>query len=94
MTPHLIEKYQRERKEQVSGATVNRELALLKAMFSVAIKWEKAVTNPVKQVKFFPEERKPLRILSEAEEERILQNAAPHLRSVIITVLHMTEIPI
>ncbi len=88
ITPHLIEKYQRERKERVSGATVNRELALVKNMFSVAMRWGKAVTNPVKQVKFFHEEWKSPRILSEAEEERLLQNTAPHLRPVIITALH------
>ena len=35
------------------------------------MRWGKATTNPVKQVKFFREERKSLRILIEAEEERI-----------------------
>jgi hypothetical protein len=34
---------------------VNRELTLLKHMFTKAIQWEKARTNPVKAVKFLRE---------------------------------------
>ena len=36
-----IEKYKRNRKEKVTGSTVNRELACLRIMFNKAIEWGK-----------------------------------------------------
>lgn len=40
ITPPDIEGYKLHRRKQVSGATVNRELALLKRMFNLAIDWD------------------------------------------------------
>lgn len=37
ITPPDIEGYKLQRRKKVSGATVNRELALLKRMFNLAI---------------------------------------------------------
>jgi len=39
IVPPDIEGYKLHTREQVSGATVNRELALLKRMFNLAIDW-------------------------------------------------------
>jgi hypothetical protein len=40
ITPPEIEGYKLHRRKQMSGATVNRELALLKHMFNLAINWD------------------------------------------------------
>lgn len=88
INPFLIESYKRKRKEQVSPATVNRELACLKHMFSMAIKWGKADTNPVKRVNLFKEERKPFRVLFPEAEERLIGAAPGHLKPILIVALN------
>jgi hypothetical protein len=51
--PADIEGYKLNRRKEVSGSTVNRELALLKRMFNLAIDWELfRDLNPVRKVKF------------------------------------------
>ena len=40
ITSEMVERYKAHRKEAVSVASVNRELALLKCMFNKAIVWE------------------------------------------------------
>ena len=63
ITPKHIEDYKGERIKQVKPATVNRELALFKFMFSLAKKWKLVDENPVKEVKFFHEQKIEMRIL-------------------------------
>jgi hypothetical protein len=66
-----IEGFKLHRKKEVSGATVNRELALLKHMFNLAIDWDLYLgSNPVKRVKFFQELNIGFRTLSEDEERK------------------------
>jgi integrase len=84
ITPVEIEGYKLQRRGSVSGSTVNRELALLKRMFNLAITWDLFLElNPVRKVKFFREFNTGLRVLSPEEEERLLQNAAPYVQDVI-----------
>ena len=91
----LIEKYIRERRSQVtyrktrlSAATVNRELQVLKRMFNLAIEWGKTEVNPVRRVRYLKEERKPDRVLSEEEQERLLASCASHVRMAVLLALH------
>jgi integrase len=84
ITPVEIEGYKVYRRAYVSGSTVNRELALLKRMFNLAITWDLFFElNPVRKVKFFREFNTGLRVLSPEEEERLFQNAAPYVQDVI-----------
>jgi integrase len=83
ISPFHVEKYIPKRKSEssyrkapISPATINRELAVLKRMFNLAVKWRKAETNPVCEVRFLKEERKPERVLSEQEEESLLSHCA------------------
>jgi site-specific recombinase XerD len=46
---------------RVKPATINRELACLKHMFSFAIKWKMADENPVKEVQLFQEQQIEMR---------------------------------
>jgi len=99
ISPFLIEKYKQTRKETVreskkkkirkhpSNASINRELALLKHLFSLAIKWRYADSNPVKEVKFLKEEQKE-RILSPEEIKLLLYEANDDLRPIILTALN------
>jgi len=75
ITPDLIEKYKAKRKAEVKPASVNRELALLKHMYTKAIDWNKATENPVKKVKLLREDNKKERILSKEEIKRLIEAA-------------------
>jgi integrase len=94
VSPFLVEKYKIARKnEGAKEATINRELACLRHMFNLAIKWNKALKNPVKGVKFLKEPKSKDRILSEEEEARLLEivKSSPkskHLESIIVTALN------
>jgi integrase len=89
ITPLLIERYKRVRKENGrSPVTINRELAFLKNMFTMAIAWGKAGENPVKHVKLFREENARTRWLAEEEEARLLARCGPDLNPLVISALH------
>ena len=57
--PILIEDYKNERSKAVTNSTVNRDLACLKHMFTMAINWGIANENPVKRVKMLKENPHP-----------------------------------
>ena len=88
ITPWLIERFKRTRKDQVSVASVNRDLAVLKHMFSMAIRWGLATENPVKLVKFFKLNNQRIRFLSLEEEDKLLAACDPELRRIVIAALH------
>lgn len=94
INPFLIEKYKLLRKEEEAGpATINRELACLRHMLNMAIKWRKAQVNPVREVKFLKEPKEKDRILSPEEEARLLEavrtgHKSGHLEPIIITALN------
>ena len=73
----------------MSGATVNRELALLKHMFNLAIDWDLYLgSNPLRKVKFFQEVNTGFRVLKPDEETRLLQNATPAIQDVVLYALN------
>jgi integrase len=89
ITPPDIEGYKLHRRKQVSGSTVNRELALLKRMLNLAIDWDLYVaSNPVRKVKFFQEFNTGRRVLTQEEERNLVQNAAPFIQDIILFALN------
>lgn len=88
VTKLSIEEYKLKRKVQVSGPTVNRDLALIKTIFNKAIEWGKATHNPVKKVKFFPEHDPRMRFLEKGEVDALLRNCSQWLRPIVIVGLH------
>jgi integrase len=89
ITPLLIERYKRARKEQGRReVTINRELAFLKNLFTQAIIWGKATENPVKQVRLFKEDNARTRFLTEDEEARLLAHCNAQLTPLVVTALH------
>jgi len=88
ITPRMIEKYKADRLESVSPATVNRELACLKHMYTKAIEWDYVKTNPVKSVKSLKEPPGRLRYLSADEADALIKACHGYLRSIVITALN------
>jgi len=89
ITPLRVEEYQQARVKDVCPATSNRELALLKHMFNIAERWgQHQGTNPVRLVKFLPENNYRFRTLSEDEERRLLLASPPYLREMILFAIN------
>ena len=83
-----VERYKVERRRSVKEATVNREVALLKRMLTLAVQWHDLKENPIKSVKLFREDNLVERILTPEEELRLLRECASHLRPIVITALN------
>ena len=84
-----IEDYQRYRVNAVAPATSNREMALLKHMFNMAERWDLYQgRNPVRLVRFLPEDNFRLDTLSEEEEQRLLVASPPYLREMIVFAIN------
>jgi len=88
ITPRMIEKYKAKRLGKVAPATVNRELACLKHMYTKAIEWGYLKTNPVKSVKLLKEPPGRLRYLRPKEVKKLLDACRGYLRSIVITALN------
>ncbi len=88
ITPLDMEKYKRERQGQVSNATVNREIACLKHIFTKAIEWGIVQKNPGKKVKLLRERNTRLRYLDEREIGRLHDACAEHLKPIVAVALN------
>jgi excisionase family DNA binding protein len=90
VSPLLVEQYRTERlRSGVRKSTTNRELALLKRMFNLAIDWGFATGNPVLKVKLFSEtDNVKERILSDAEEVCLLAQCTSYLKPIILAALN------
>jgi Phage integrase family len=84
ITPLKVEEYQRDRIKAVCPATSNREMALLKHMFNMAERWgQHQGSNPVRLVRFLPEDNLRFETLSEEQENMLLSAAPPYFRELV-----------
>lgn len=88
ITTWQIEKYKAKRKEKVKPATINRETALIKHIYTKAIEWGRCKENPAKKVKLLKGEVKRLRFLVPEEIQRLLSNCAKHLKPIVTLAVH------
>jgi integrase len=97
ITPLLLEKFKHVRRQGLTcygtkrqPASVNRELAALSKIFSLALRDGVTNTNPVRLVTRFREDNLRHRTLTVAEEARLLAalEFKPLLRSVVVVALH------
>ncbi len=89
ISPFDLERYRRQRKQQGrSDVTINRELAFLRNLYTMAITWGKVTENPVKTVRFARENNGRMRMLTPEEEAGLLAHCGPQLRPLVITALH------
>ncbi len=85
----IIEKYKNLRRaEDVSPATVNRELAVIKAMFNRGVDWGFLVKSPAHAVKKFKEPKRESRFFSADEMARILAAAEGELKLIILLLAY------
>lgn len=83
-----IEDYKQKRLEKVKPPTINRELAILKHMFNLAIKWKYVNENPVREVEFFQERELAIRTLKKDEAQRLIEASNGNLKPLIIVALN------
>lgn len=76
------------RNEKVSNATINRELACMKRMYSLAIKWGDAKYNPVLDVALLEEPPGRTRYLKLEEVQRLIKASNKSLKPIIIMALN------
>jgi len=89
ISPLSIEEYRIERLKSVKKSTVNRELAVMRRAFNLAIDWGYVNENPVQKVKFYSEtDNLKERILSVEEEERLLKECSKDLKPIVLVALH------
>ena len=84
-----LEKWKSKRKEaRMKPATVNRELALLKHLFAMAVRWHKIGENPAREVKRLKGETKRVRFLMPDEVRILLSNCKNWLRPILTLAVH------
>jgi len=88
ITPRLVEEYKAKRSKEVKTSTINRELACLKHIFTVAIEWGRVEANPVKRVKLYRENNARVRYLEREEAERLVNACSGYLRNIVIVALN------
>ncbi len=90
VTPNLLNEYKVMRRlEGATPATINREMALMKHAFSLAVReWEWTRDNPVKKISMEKENNKRDRWLMQEEEKRLLEEAPEWLREIIVFALN------
>jgi integrase len=75
-------------KKLISPTTVNKEVALLKAMLTKAITWGYLDVNPLRSVKKLQEPDGRLRYLDTEEIDRLLTACPAHLHPIVVCALH------
>jgi integrase len=80
ITPEQIETFKRDRANEItsrgtrrSRATVNRDVAVLSAIFNLAIEYGEINKNPVSNVKYYTNLPSRERVLSDSEEARLFE---------------------
>ena len=77
----------RHRQKQLTDTTVNRDLECLRHILFWAVDEGLLLANPLSRMRLERERKRKRPVISVAEEERLLQAAAPHLRPIIIAAL-------
>src|SRR5713101_9668108 len=85
ITPVAVEAFRDELSRDHAPATVNRHLQLLRAVFLRAIRDGKVDSTPTSKVRFYRENNKRERYLSN-DEERSLFEALPSWLNPLVTV--------
>lgn len=83
-----IEKYRDKRIKEVGEITVNRDLALLKNIFTEAIKDKIVYENPVKGIEFFNEEKyRRERFLTPVEIRELVKACSDFLQPIVVIAI-------
>lgn len=89
ITNFQIEQFKNRRKEEgAKSATVNRELAIVKALFNRGVEWGFLPKSPAAAVKKFKEPKRQARFFSSAEVNKMLANAENGLRPLVAVLVN------
>jgi integrase len=89
IAPIDLERYRRQRQQAgKSDVTINRELAFLRNLYTMAVTWGKATDNPVKKVRFSREDNGRIRMLSPDEEARLLAHCSSQVKPLVLAAMH------
>lgn len=89
VTPKLLARYKAQRRQQAKPATVNKELALVRHAFNVAMReWEWCRDNPMRRVSLEKVRNERDRWLSPEEEIRLLTHSVPWLQDILVFALN------
>jgi integrase len=89
ITRSEIEEIQRQSRTKRRPATVNKNLARLRRLFTVAVNWGLLEESPMKNFRMLPENNRRHRYLSVPESERLVQACiSPRVRAVVEVLLH------
>jgi integrase len=80
VSPFHIERWKRERADQVSQSTVNRELNIVRGCFSRAVEWGRLGVSPLRTVKPYRVDDVRLRVCSPEDIKTLLDGAPSDLR--------------
>ena len=84
-----IEEFKMLRIKEVSPATVNRSLSVLRHLFNLAKRWKKYFgENPVSIVGLLEENNLVNRILTAQEQNKLIESSINYLRPIITTALN------
>lgn len=90
-----VEKYKSSRlKEPMKNgktpakASINRELSMLKHLFKKSIEWNMISTDPIAQVKLYPEKPKQLRVIKEEEFSKLYSSASEFLKPILMIAIY------
>lgn len=79
-----LEDYLTERLQDVTLATVSKELGILKSAYGRALRWDWVTTTPFRGIMLNQDGEERMRWLTDAEEGRLVDSAAPWLRDLIL----------
>lgn len=83
-----LERYKSFRRNEVTPASVNRELSCIKHMFNKAVQWNYLRENPFRNVLKFKEPAGRVRYLTEEEIDKLLNCCADYLKPIVVTALN------
>lgn len=83
-----FEKYINTRLGSVKNSSINREMDVIKRIFSLAVQNKKISTNPCADLEKLRIENPPERFLTKEEEAKLLAVCNPMMKAIIITAIH------
>ena len=83
-----VASYLVERRNEVSPATCNREIAILRRVLNVAIAWRMADRNPLARYKLLKERNDGWRAINAKEAQALVQALPDYLKPLVITALN------
>jgi integrase len=96
VTAFAVDKWKRDRAKTVSQSTVNRELNVIRGLFSRAVAWKKLKTSPLPDVSNFVVDDSRIRVLSDDEIRRVINDAPPAIslmcRTTLESLLRLSEV--